>query len=180
VIVNYALWLIVTAQSALLLSAAWTDVASRLISGRVCVALAVVGSLVQLLLAGPLQLTESIALALILFGFLLLLHGHGVLGGGDVKLLTAVAIGLSPLGILHLLATTALAGGVLAFVHLALRRVPRPRREFSRHRNGCGLQLRRIYVVERWRILRHAPLPYAVAIACGGIWAALSTVSIGG
>jgi prepilin peptidase CpaA len=185
VTVNYALWIIGAAQCALLLSAAWTDLASRLISDRVCVALAIVGSVVQLLLAGPLQLACSTILALILFGFLLFLHGRSMLGGGDVKLLTALAIGLSPLGILGLLAVTALAGGVLAFGHLAMRRLPRPRLPrrhlaFSHRRNRYGWQLRRIYAVERWRILRHAPLPYALAIACGGIWAVLNNVIIGG
>jgi prepilin peptidase CpaA len=180
VILNYASWLIIATQSALLLSAAWTDVASRLVSDRVCVAMAIVGGVLQLLLVGPLQLGESIVIALILFGALLFLHGRGMLGGGDVKLLTAVAIGLSPLGILRLLAVTALAGGVLAFAHLAMRRLPRPHPAFSHHRNGYGWQLRRIYVVERWRILRHAPLPYALAIACGGIWAVLNNVIIGG
>jgi prepilin peptidase CpaA len=112
---------------------------------------------------------------------------------------------LSPLGILSLLVVTALAGGVLASAHLAMRRLPRPRLPrprlphprlphprlphprpsrprlaFSLHRNGCGWQLRRICVVERWRIMRHAPLPYALAIACGGVWAVLNNVITGG
>ncbi len=68
VILDYASWLIIATQSALLLSAAWTDVASRLVSDRVCVAMAIVGGVLQLLLVGPLQLGESIVIALILFG----------------------------------------------------------------------------------------------------------------
>jgi prepilin peptidase CpaA len=34
--------------------------------------------------------------------------------------------------------------------------------------------VRRVYAIERWRHLRHAPLPYGVAIAFGGIWTILS------
>ena len=104
-----------------------------------------------------------------LFIPLLLLHSRHILGGGDVKLLTALAIGLSPFGVVKLFAVTALAGGVVALSHLAMRRLPRPRLTSAR-----SASLRRIYAVERWRILRRAPLPYAVAIASGGIWAVLT------
>ena len=34
--------------------------------------------------------------------------------------------------------------------------------------------LRRVWAAERWRILRRAPLPYGLAIACGGIWTVLT------
>jgi prepilin peptidase CpaA len=68
-----------------------------------------------------------------------------------------------------LLAITALAGGVLALVHLMMRQLPYPNLAPA----GSSL-VRRVYAIERWRHLRHAPLPYGVAIAFGGIWTILS------
>lgn len=91
------------------------------------------------------------------------------MGGGDVKLLVVLAIGLPLMGTIQMLTITALVGGVLALVHLMMRNLPSPRLAPA----GSSL-LRRVYVVERWRHLRHAPLPYGVAVACGGIWAIFS------
>ena len=160
--------LIATLQVMLLLSAAFDDVAKRLIPNGICLTIALT-SLIGRLLVGPQQLAISLALAIVLFIILLLLHSRHILGGGDVKLLTALAIGLSPFGVVKLFAVTALAGAVVALSHLAMRCLPRPRLTSSR-----SASLRRIYAVERWRIMRRAPLPYAVAIACGGISAVLT------
>jgi prepilin peptidase CpaA len=88
-----------------------------------------------------------------------------LIGGGDVKLLVALAIGVPLTGVVQLLTMTALAGCVLALVHLIMRILPYPKLAPA----GASL-VRRVYAVERWRHLRHAPLPYGVAIACGGIW----------
>jgi prepilin peptidase CpaA len=164
--------LIAILQVMLLLSAALDDVAKRLIPNGICLTIAVT-SLVGRLLVGPQQLAISLALAIVLFIPLLLLHSRRILGGGDVKLLTALTIGLSPFGIVKLFAVTALAGGVVALSHLAMRRLPRPRLTSAR-----SAALRRIYAVERWRILRRAPLPYAVAVASGGIWAVLTSAGV--
>ena len=72
-------------------------------------------------------------------------------------------------GVTQLLTITALAGGVLALVHLMMRLLPYPKLAPA----GSSL-VRRVYAIERWRNLRHAPLPYGVAIACGGIWTVFS------
>ena len=73
------------------------------------------------------------------------------------------------MGVIQLLTITALAGGVLALAHLTMRLLPHPKRPPA----GSSL-VRRVYAVERWRNLRRAPLPYGVAIACGGVWTLLS------
>jgi Flp pilus assembly protein protease CpaA len=80
-----------------------------------------------------------------------------------------LAIGLPLMGVIQLLTITALAGGVLALGHLMMRLLPYPKLAPA----GSSL-VRRVYAVERWRNLRHAPLPYGVAIACGGIWTVVS------
>lgn len=154
-------------EIALLLYVATIDIATRLIRNEICLALALLGIVGQL--AGPMQIGQSLIVAAILFLLLFVIYQRGAIGGGDVKLLVALAIGLPLTGVIELLTATALAGGVLAAVHLMMRRLPQPKLAPA----GSSL-VRRVYAVERWRHLRHAPLPYGVAIACGGIWTILS------
>ncbi|MBR1229491.1 prepilin peptidase [Bradyrhizobium sp. AUGA SZCCT0176] len=151
----------------LLLYVATIDVATRLIRNEICLALALLGIVGQL--ASPVQIVESLIVASILLLFLLVIYQRRLIGGGDVKLLVALAIGLPLTGVVQLLTITALAGGVLALVHLMMRFLPYPRLAPA----GSSF-VRRVYAVERWRHLRHAPLPFGVAIACGGIFAVLS------
>ena len=154
-------------QIALLLYVATVDVATRLISNEICLALALLGIAGQLL--SPMQIVYSLIVAAILLLLLLVVYTRGWMGGGDVKLLVAIAIGLPLMSVVQLLTVTALAGGVLALVHLMMRQLPHPRLAPA----GSSFA-RRVYAVERWRHLRHAPLPYGVAIACGGIWSVLN------
>ncbi|MDO9461468.1 MAG: prepilin peptidase [Alphaproteobacteria bacterium] len=151
----------------LLLYVATIDIATRLIRNEICLALALLGIAGQL--ASPMQVAESLIAATILLLLLLAAYRRGMIGGGDVKLLVALAIGLPLMGVVQLLTVTALAGGVLALVHLMLRSLPHPRLAPA----GSSF-VRRVYAIERWRHLRHAPLPYGVAIACGGIWTIFS------
>ena len=89
---------------------------------------------------------------------------RGWLGGGDVKLLTGAAVFVPPPEVLSFVLAVALSGGVLALLYLVARRfVPAP--SSVRPRNLLG----RVFRVERWRIRRGGPLPYACAIAAGGL-----------
>jgi prepilin peptidase CpaA len=151
----------------LLLYVAMIDIATRLIRNEVCLILALLGIVGQF--ASQMHVTESLIAATILFLLLLIIYERRWIGGGDVKLLVALAIGLPLMGVIQLLTITALAGGVLALVHLMMRLLPSPKLAPA----GSSLA-RRVYAVERWRNLRHAPLPYGVAIACGGIWTVFS------
>src|SRR5262245_26617139 len=154
-------------QILLLLYVATIDVATRLISNEICLVLAFLGIASQI--ASLVQVAQSLIAAAILLLLLLVIYQRRWMGGGDVKLLVALAIGLPLTGVIQLLTVTALAGGVLAMVHLMMRLLPYPRLAPA----GSSL-VRRVYAVERWRNLRHAPLPYGVAIACGGIWTVFS------
>jgi prepilin peptidase CpaA len=151
----------------LLLYVATMDVATRLIRNEICLALALFGIAGQVV--NPAQMAQSVIVAACLLLLLFFVFTRGWMGGGDVKLLVALAVGLPLTGVIQLLAVTALAGGVLALLHLVMRLLPSPRLAPA----GASL-VRRVYAVERWRHLRHAPLPYGVAIACGGIWTAFS------
>ena len=68
----------------------------------------------------------------------------GMMGGGDVKLLGAVALWLPPGAVLFLLVAMSLAGGALTLAMVA-------RRRFAR--GSAGIEV-----------------PYGVAIAFGGLW----------
>jgi prepilin peptidase CpaA len=151
----------------LLLYVATIDIATRLIRNEICLVLALLGIAHQF--ASPVQVIESLITATILLLLLFVIYQRGLIGGGDVKLLVALAIGLPMMGVIQLLTITALAGGILALVHLMLRILPYPRLVPA----GSSF-VRRVYAIERWRHLRHAPLPYGVAIACGGIWTVFS------
>ncbi|GEC58881.1 prepilin peptidase CpaA [Bradyrhizobium japonicum] len=151
----------------LLLYVATTDIATRLIRNEICLAVAILGIAGQL--SDPVQVAMSVIVAAILLLLLFAIYQLGRIGGGDVKLLVALAVGLPLTGVAQLLTVTALAGGVLALVHLIMRALPYPGLAPA----GSSL-VRRVYAVERWRHLRHAPLPYGVAIASGGIWTILS------
>jgi Flp pilus assembly protein protease CpaA len=163
-------WIIAIAsvlKVVLLLYVAAIDVATRLIRNEICLALALLGIAGQL--ASPMQIAQSLIAATILLLLLLVVYQRGWIGGGDAKLLVALAIGLPLTGVIELLTITALAGGGLALVHLMMRLLPYPKLAPA----GSSL-VRRVCAIERWRHLRRAPLPYGVAIAFGGIWTILS------
>ncbi|MCB4824760.1 A24 family peptidase [Roseicella aerolata] len=142
--------------------AAWRDVAARLIPDQATLCIAALG--IGLRAAEGLDaLLASLATAAALFLLLAWAHARGAIGGGDVKLAAAIALGLPPLATGHFLILTALAGGVLAAGYLlGAALLPRP----APLRPSAGL-LRRILAVEHRRVRRKGPLPYGVAIAIG-------------
>jgi prepilin peptidase CpaA len=152
---------------ALLFAAAWRDIATRTIPDTVCVLLITVGGLARTL-AGPSNLVFSAGTALGVFVLLLALHSRGLIGGGDVKIMTALALGLSPFDCYRFVVATALAGGLLAIGYLLLSRTLRATRKPRR-----ASLIRRVLAVETWRIRRRGPLPYGVAIAAGGAFVLL-------
>lgn len=96
---------------------------------------------------------SHLAAPMVMFGVGLLAFSRGWLGGGDVKLMTAIAAwtGLGGLPLMFL--ATSIAGGVLALGLTAARRMM----AMYYHRHGSTLQ-------------SAAPVPYAVAIVIGTFW----------
>lgn len=129
-----------------LLVAAFTDIRSRQISNKLNLAIAI-GAPVFWWSSG-LALWPDIAMqvgvALIAFAVLSAMFAAGLMGGGDVKLLTALALWVEPYAFVQLCIIMALAGGVLTVVMGA------------------------------WHFLRRQKerlaIPYGVAIAFGGLW----------
>src|SRR5260370_40191136 len=75
----------------LLLYVATIDIATRLIRNEICLVLALLGIASQF--ANPMQVAESLIAATILLLLLLVIYQRGWIGGGDVKLLVALAVG---------------------------------------------------------------------------------------
>ena len=146
-------------QILLLVYVAVSDVKTREISNTVCLLIAAF-AIARLPFDDLQHLVPLFYVTALLFVLLLILYGRKLLGGGDVKLLTALAIGLSLTEVFQLLYVTVIAGAVVALVYLAMRLPPYPSLPTS--------------FSERWRNLLHTPLPYGVAIACGGIWVVVS------
>lgn len=155
----------------LLAYTAVTDIATRTISDRVSLAVLATG-LVGRLSLGGVAAAASAGVALAVFAVLLLSFHRAILGGGDVKLITALAAGFAPLQSIAFLQATALAGGVLGLAYLAARPLALalvPRLALRPHAN----LLHRVATVEVRRIGRRASLPYGVAIAIGAIVAVM-------
>ncbi len=127
-------------------------------------------------------LAERLIVSLLVGATVFILSGlcwkRGWLGGGDVKLLGAAAIAVPPVAVPPFIAAVALAGGVLGLVYLACGRLIRaatPGRPADRPLadrsigRPVGL-LSRAWRLERRRLSRGGPLPYAVAIAAGGLF----------
>jgi Flp pilus assembly protein protease CpaA len=158
--------------AALLVAAAATDLAARIIPNRIPLLLLALGLALHLAQG---TLLPGLAVAGVVFALLLLAWHFGAMGGGDVKLLAATAFCVAPVAVPVLIMRVALAGGVLGLAYLVARRAvpmpagmpaPRTARSFAAE---CLALPARVLRAERWRIGRHAPLPYGIAIAIGGL-----------
>jgi prepilin peptidase CpaA len=155
---------------ALLLTAAWNDIATRMIPDAISLWLLAIGALARLVEGNPSDLAFSVGTALVLLSLLLTLYSRGLIGGGDVKIMTALAVGLSPFDCYRFIVATAIAGGLLGITYLVLsRRLP------PMHRVRGASLLNRVAVLENQRIRRRGPLPYGVANAAGGTFVLLRT-----
>ncbi len=132
--------------AALLLAACWWDLRTRTIPNGLNLAVA--------LLALPFWWTSGlglwpevalqVAIALLVFGLFAIAFAIGAMGGGDVKLIGALALWLPWEAVVLLLVIMSLAGGALTFAMVIRQRIARQRGPLE--------------------------IPYGVAIAFGGFW----------
>lgn len=155
--------------AALLVVAGLHDAAARTIPNWIPASLATAGLLLRLSQGSA---VTALVNAAIVLGIAAALWRRGFIGGGDMKLIPAVALVLPPASLLQFLLFMTLAGGVLALIYLVLSFVVRRPRPGLRH----GL-LARVMKAEAWRMHRRGPLPYAVAIACGALPIFINTFS---
>ncbi len=143
-----------------LVFAAFTDIKSRQISNKLNLAI-VVGAPVFWFASGisflpegptmfaPTSVIFQIVIALAVFIVSAGLFAIKMMGGGDVKLLTALALWIEPSAFMQLLIIMAIAGGVLTIVMGAYHFIQRQKERLA--------------------------IPYGVAIAFGGLWVLTTT-----
>lgn len=159
--------------AALLIFAAWRDIATRLIPDAIPLAIAALALGLRGAAGwGPTLASAGIAAALFLA--LLALAMRGLLGGGDVKLAAAVALALPPGAAWDFIQATTFCGGALGLAYMAASRllpaaVPAAVLQAVPQAVPQAAPLRRIARAEARRLRRGGPLPYAAAIAAGGI-----------
>ena len=137
--------------------AAAMDLLTMTIPNRI--ALAMLGAfLPAALLAGlgPMEIAAHIGA-----GLIVLLIGMGMffcrwLGGGDAKLLAAIALWIGFDNLFEYMLYTAIAGGMLATLFMSLRSVPLP-----------GMLLSEAWAVRLHR--RDTGIPYGIALAAGAL-----------
>jgi len=150
----------------LLAAAGLHDCAVRTVPNLICALLLLCGIALR---AFGHDVSHGLIAGAIVFVLCTLVWWFGWLGGGDVKLLAAAAVFEQPALVPEMVLYTSLAGGVLALLYLIAGKLapkPAPARP-------AGM-LGRIARCELWRLRRRGPLPYAAAIAAGGICATLS------
>ena len=132
--------------AAMLLAAAALDLRSRTIPNGLNLAIALLA--LPYYWAVGLALWPDVALqlgvALLVFAAFAGVFALGAMGGGDVKLVAAVALWLPWPGVIALLVLMSLAGGALTLAMVARQRIARPESALE--------------------------IPYGVAIAFGGLW----------
>jgi prepilin peptidase CpaA len=138
--------ILIVLLAAALVAAAVGDIRTRTISNGLTLAIALAAIpfwwLSDVALWPDVALRIGIAAAV--FAAFALAFYLGMMGGGDVKLLAALALWLPPAAVLFLLVVMSLAGGALTLVMLVRHRLAR--------RQG------------------RLEIPYGVAIAFGGLW----------
>jgi prepilin peptidase CpaA len=145
-----------------LLAAATHDLMARTVPNGLALILALNGVAARALDG---TLLWGLVAGTLVFTLCVVIWWRGWMGGGDVKLLGAGAIAIAPSLVPPFLTAMSIAGAALALVYLAGRRFPLP---VSPSRPASLLA--RVARVERRRLSRGGPLPYACAIAAGGLF----------
>ncbi|HEY9548737.1 MAG TPA: prepilin peptidase [Kiloniellaceae bacterium] len=158
------------AYGALLVGAALFDAGRFIIPNWI--SLALVGLFALAVLAHPMPidwLSHLGAMALVLVA-MLVIYRFGVIGGGDLKLMTAVSLWVGFDALPQLILWVGLAGGAFALGIIVLRRLV----------NGVLVAQTVAQQVTLPRLLLPGEdVPYGVAIAAGGIWVARGLPQLG-
>ena len=139
-------WILLGALALMLVGASWCDLRSRTIPNGLNLAIALAAIPFWWSLGLPFwpDAAIQVAIAALVFGLFAIAFAFGAMGGGDVKLIGALALWLPFQAVILLLFVMSIAGGVLT---LAL---------YLRHKLA--------------RRTEQLEIPYGVAIAFGGLW----------
>lgn len=148
------------AYCALLVAAAVFDAWKYIIPNRVTLGIGGLFLVASPFLATPVDWLSHLGAAGVVLGVGILPFAFGRLGGGDVKLFTAVALWTGFEHLLEFIVYASLAGGVVAVSLVLLRRLLKDRLRGKAEGDGRALP----------RALRHGEsVPYALAIAPAAI-----------
>lgn len=161
----------IAAFALLLVMAAISDARHYIISNRlnIAVALTSILFLCAQMLTQPDQrivdislgyILQTAFLALAVFGICLFLFAKGVMGGGDVKLITVCALWAGPSLLVPFLFWTSVAGGFVTLGVLVATRAPNFIPALSPIVNPLGSRMHKTKV------------PYGIGIALGGLYVA--------
>ena len=144
---------------------AYGDVRTRRIPNGLTGVIAVLGLIRMLLVHDPVEAGHILAASAAVFAAAFLLFWRGTIGGGDAKLVAAMALLIGYQDLFSFLFFMSLCGGALALVILARDKL-RPR--FWRLSRPSTMQ----YATEAVGYIAAAPrstVPYGVAIAAAGV-----------
>ena len=143
---NALSWILLLVLAAMLVAASIEDLRSRTISDHLNIAIALLA--IPFWWATGVALWPGVALhiaiAAAVFGLFAIMFALGGMGGGDVKLVAAVALWLPPLAVPALLVIMSLAGGALTLAMVIRQRLARSETKLE--------------------------IPYGVAISFGALW----------
>jgi prepilin peptidase CpaA len=130
----------------LLVAACVTDLRARIISNRLNLAIAAMAPLWWIASGLPVWpgMAMQLGLGLIVFSLFAILFSMGCMGGGDVKLLGALALWFPWQAVLSMLMVMALIGGVVTIVTVMHHRMT--------------------------RTLGQPQIPYGIAISAAALW----------
>jgi prepilin peptidase CpaA len=132
-----------------LLVASYTDITRYRIPNWLCLALAALFPVAQLIATDPAPWIPHLLTAAALLAVGLIMFIPGLLGGGDAKLLAVCGLWLGPVASLPALVLTAVTGGLLSVLLILLRALNLPGKVAVLHKDG--------------------PVPYGLAICAAGI-----------
>jgi prepilin peptidase CpaA len=152
----------------LLLWAAVSDLRNYLIPNRICLAVAALYPVYWLAGAAggmPVDWSSGVLAAGLIFAAGFVLFSVGVIGGGDVKLFSAIALWTGLNWLLMLVLVVGLAGGVLSLGIIGAKaatliRLPADIRAVAYPHGPIGMV----------RVILKTPAPYGAAIAFGGLF----------
>jgi prepilin peptidase CpaA len=139
-------WILLAALALMLLGASWCDLRTRTIPNGLNLAIALAAVPFWWSLGLPLwpDAAIQVGIAALVFGLFTIAFAMGAMGGGDVKLIGALALWLPFQAVILLLFVMSIAGGALTLAF------------YIRHRLA--------------RRTEQLEIPYGVAIAFGGLW----------
>ncbi|MEZ5758328.1 MAG: prepilin peptidase [Emcibacteraceae bacterium] len=165
--------LIITIFCCLMIWAAVSDIRYFILSNRLCLSVALLYPIfIAALYFDGFQVTLvsigwSIGISILIFSFLVFLFARGYIGGGDVKLIPAIALWAGPSLILEFLLITTIFGGLLALLIISFRYL---KNYTSQHKSSEKINFSMSELAE----LDHEEnnIPYGVGISIGGLYVA--------